>query len=391
MPQSEHKMGPRQNKQIQPSKDLDLTSGQNVVFAPFATTSDSLVQMWATQLGNGQLHEPQQHALIKRMGQVHGNQHVQRVIEQSHVSAPSVLVVQRRNGGGSSGGSGGMAGAISAFQAQESRAQDVLMSAYGSYIRAKKDGASFTIMEVDDATIKTWFAEYHIRHNHIHPRKKRPWKLEDAKELGRLDGFADAEARMIYINRGSSPDAKVATMVHEMLHMYAAPSFRALGADLDEGATERFTLQACKAKGISVQAEYRAQRWLVDDLAQVIGEGGLVQAYFGGAPVLSKLLDVIMGSGSFEKMMQRLKEGDLSGVESLLKPHRASNWIQKMIKIIKGRLGGWVSDEDIDAIRTICGSVSEKELAIIREEIAPLVTTLWSHGQRAELRIVLGF
>jgi hypothetical protein len=107
--------------------------------------------------------------------------------------------------------------------------------------------------------------------------------------------------------------------------------------------------------------------------------------------VLSKLLDVIMGAGSFEKMMQRLREGDLGGVESLLKPHRTSNWIQKMLEIIKGRLGGWVSDEDIDAIRTICGSVSEKELAIIREEIAPLVTTLWSHGQRAELRIILGF
>ena len=65
----------------------------------------------------------------------------------------------------------------------------------------------------------------------------------------------------------------------------------------------------------------------------------MVQAYFGGAPVLSKLLDTIMGAGSFEKMMERFRAGRLDLVAELLKPHRASNWIQKMLKIIKGLIG----------------------------------------------------
>jgi hypothetical protein len=49
----------------------------------------------------------------------------------------------------------------------------------------------------------------------------------------------------------------------------------------------------------------------------------------------------------------------------------------------------WVSNEDMSRIRALCANTSRSKLAAIRKVIAPQVTKLTSHGQRAQLRVIL--
>jgi hypothetical protein len=59
------------------------------------------------------------------------------------------------------------------------------------------------------------------------------------------------------------------------------------------------------------------------------------------------------------------------------------------VRIVKRLLGGWVADEDLEAIEKICAAVDDAQLVQLREAIAPLEKTLVFEGDRERLHAAL--
>jgi hypothetical protein len=374
----------KQNRRDQGQGSLRVGTAAGTGKLPGAIGS-KLIQPGTTGLIDERLHEPQQHALIRRVGQVHGNQYVQRAIEQSPASAPSSGVIQRQGGGGPGGGA---PGAIGQAQAQKARAKDILVTAFGSVCRIKAP----KVVVMNDAAIKQSFVQYQIRQGTKHPRKNRRWESEDAQEINRLDGYADRGADTVYI-LDQEDDAQIATLVHEMLHANANPGFPGMyKADIDEGATEYLTRVALAKSGVRAPTggTYGPQVGLITLFVDMIGEGTLIQAYFSNPNALKNMVDTIRGTGTWDLFWMRFMEKDYDGAWELLYPKEGGSWVEHKIKLINGYLDGWVSDDDISMIETICSTLSSEDLKTVRRAISPRIGSLWSHGQRARLRIALG-
>jgi hypothetical protein len=63
--------------------------------------------------------------------------------------------------------------------------------------------------------------------------------------------------------------------------------------------------------------------------------------------------------------------------------------VNEKIRMIHTLLNGWVSDEDLVAIRRLCRS-NPGDMAAIRTAIAPRIRELTDLGQRTQLRLILG-
>ena len=122
----------------------------------------------------------------------------------------------------------------------------------------------------------------------------------------------------------------------------------------------------------------------------MIGEGTLMQAYFSNPDALKNMVDTIRGPGTWQLFWIRFTDKDYTGAWELLYPKKGGSWVDHKITLIRGYLDGWVSDEDISMIETICSTLSGEDLKTVRRSVGPLVKTLWNHGQRARLRIALG-
>lgn len=385
MPSSEHKTESRHNKHGQSNKDLGLASGQAVGSVSSFTNGGSLVRLWPVQPGVWRLHEPQQHALIRRMEQIHGNQHVQRAIEQGPAGAPSGEVVQRR--GGSSAG-GVVRGAIAKAEAQKARAKDILATAFGSVCKIKAP----KVVILDTTTLKRSYVQFQIRQGGRNSRKGRPWQESDADEIQRLDGYADRGANTVYV-ADQGDEAQIATLVHEMLHANANPGFPGTYlTDFDEGATEYLARVALARSGIQAPTggTYGRQVGLITLFVDMVGQGTLIQAYFNNPAALKNMVDTIRGPGTWNLFWIRFMDKRYKDAWELLYPKGGGSWVDHKIKLIKGYLEGWVSDDDISMIETICGTLSSEDRKTVRRAISPQIGSLWSHGQRARLRMALG-
>jgi hypothetical protein len=340
------------------------------------------------RLGDKRLPAVQRQRLAHDIARLQGNHHLQQLLVTLPQAQPAAAAVQRQ--GGAAAGSA-PAGVVDKGQALQARAQAILTAAYGS-VRKIVPGK---VDVVDDATLRQRFDDFQIRKGTINPKTQESWKAGDAyKVFPVLEGFADRDNQTIYVQEqmASGPEGQISVAVHEMLHINAAGGFAgAVGADIDEGTTEYLTIQACKKAGVPIQAAYGPQVGLVTHLGAVIGESTLTQAYFGGASILISTLDAVRGQDTFSKFQQRLRISGLSRAEDLLKPPRSSNWVKEKIRIIEDILNEWwVSDADVNRIKTICGTLTAAELAVVREAVAPQVTKLTDHGQRAQVRLALG-
>ncbi|MCI0398149.1 MAG: hypothetical protein L0322_24910 [Chloroflexi bacterium] len=296
-------------------------------------------------------------------------------------------LVQRQAAGG-----GTTAEAVNKARAQQARAQKILLAVYGNI----RPIVSYNIEVLDDAALKSRYDDMKIRKQHTNPRTGQPWQRGDAAGVFQtLDGFADQELQIIYVlnDKDAGEEARVSLIAHEMLHMNAAPGFAAaVGPDIDEGTTETLTIKACKAAKITAQPAYGSQVDLVQRIGAIVGEGTLEQAYFNGPSILSSTFDAVRGEGMFARLHKYLTEqSDMEKALSVLRAPRSPDWVKEKIKLIEDHLNSWwVSDDDMAQIKTICATATPEELAEIRAAIAPQVTKLSDHGQRAELRLALG-
>ncbi len=174
-----------------------------------------------------------------------------------------------------------------------------------------------------------------------------------------------------------------------MLHLNTAADFRAaVGETVNEGATEYLARKAVTAAGIplgTAQA-YPEQRAIVVQMIGVVGEATLIQSYFGGSSILINAFNALQGPGKFAQL-RPLAEAlpDAVHAAALLHPPSAAEKIVKINAILDS---WWVTDDDIEAIRSICHA-NPADLSAISAAIEPRATELWSTKQRTVLRAIL--
>jgi hypothetical protein len=75
---------------------------------------------------------------------------------------------------------------------------------------------------------------------------------------------------------------EAATTIHESMHLYSSPKWKALGFNPNEGATEYFTKKLCAENSITRGNFYPDQHTSVKKLADAVGEDTLARGYFDG-------------------------------------------------------------------------------------------------------------
>lgn len=263
-------------------------------------------------------------------------------------------------------------------------AQRVLQNSYGTTHTIIPGNI---VLLADRAATWAKYDEINRGRNNIHVTPNRPWQDGDAQTcLPGLEGFADSDTGTVYVNTQTPLTTATA---HEMLHLNTASDFRsAVGETINEGATEHLALKALTAAGVPIGSAvaYPTQVSIVRKLIGLVGEGTLTQAYFGGAGVLVNGYEAFHGDDTFTVLKGYAEALDTAHLDPLLQPPS----VAQKIAAINALLDGWVSDNDIAAIRGICGSASDSDMNAIRAAIQPRISELWSIGKRTQLRVILG-
>ncbi len=203
----------------------------------------------------------------------------------------------------------------SPFFMELSRAQEILQDLYGT---------THTIvpgnMIVLDNREAIWekYDEVSQGRNNIYVTPNRPWADGDAQvafPFG-LNGFADAGT--VYINRMTSSPT---TTIHEMLHLNTATGFRAaVGEIVNEGTTQLLTVKALRAANVAIPATipYQDEMGVAEDLAALVGESVLTQAYFGGAASLIAAVDSALGAGTWVRFKALADARDYAGASAAI-------------------------------------------------------------------------
>jgi hypothetical protein len=220
----------------------------------------------------------------------------------------------------------------------------------------------------------------------------RAWTPGDGRlRFKDLFGFTDRQRRAVVVLSG----APVSTLVHEMLHASADPTFPdQLGPDLDEGATALLTSYALAKAGQNPDASYAAQRDIVDALTTLVGQKTLEDAYFrGNLAQLRATTDDLVGPNAFDSFVRRLTSGEGMdfAMAKLLPGRKDGAWTATKIRAIQGYLNSYLclSADEWERIRLIIHSASDVELQKIRDAIAPLITGVADLGDRTRLRLWL--
>lgn len=149
-----------------------------------------------------------------------------------------------------------------------------------------------------------------------HLRRVSPELSES--ERGRILGFYFDRRVVVDGNQVQLP----LTMAHERLHQLSHPRFRnRLGESLDEGVTEAFARNIYGDLAVRDAASvYLEERRVVSMLGARVGETRLAQAYFRGEiGVLEREIDSQLGRGSFMRLSQALRSGDIARAEAILR------------------------------------------------------------------------
>jgi hypothetical protein len=243
-----------------------------------------------------------------------------------------------------------------------------------------------TILLDDNAATWTRYDEVNRGRTNPFVTPNRPWRDGDAQAAypAGLNGFADGGT--IYVNKQTTSPT---TTCHEMLHSNTAADFRGkVGEAINEGATQYLTIKALTAEGIALPASipYATQVGIVRKLVDVVGEGILISAYFGGADPLIAAFNSLQGASMFTVLKIFLDAQEWSTAEIFLTPPST----QQRIRAINALLDFWVGDADLDQIESIVSAAGDSDLAAIREGVKPNITTIMSVGQRMRLWMILG-
>lgn len=319
---------------------------------------------------------------VQQMQRTLGNQVVQRAVQQ----LTTTNMIQRQGGGGS-----GNTTPIPKLASPEERnalAISVLKKAYGGRIKAEikinavaNEGALRAEYDRSMMAQNKEFVERDAQGNEV---LRRPWASGDSQIHPAMresfSGFRDSSNGQIYIDQSKPPDEQTATIAHELLHASSGGAIiGAFGKFLDEGVTEKLTIDAFASSGYSVAGgTFAGGVSLARRIATAFGDGALTDAYFGNIGVLKSAIDERLGKGTAAPFIQAVQNGDEKKVDDYLKRGAEA--------AIEDLFSGWVSDDDIAAIKELYNNSVDPERSKLRYYIQQNVTSLMNHGQRAELR-----
>lgn len=182
-------------------------------------------------------------------------------------------------------------------------AQGVLTKAYGKI----KPIVPGSIVVLPDRNA-TWAKYDEVAKGRPNPHNNnQPWTDGDAKKYSpNLDGFADQGTE--YINQ----ETKFAVVTaHEVLHNNCAAGFKdAVGEWINEGTTEYLALKAMREAGYPSDTGYGKVLPMIGNLANLVGEQTLIDAYFTGADPLIAAFDKLQGPGAFAALKAVVEKKD---------------------------------------------------------------------------------
>ncbi len=333
---------------------------------------------------------------IMRQQKVAGNRYVQRALLGG---------VIQRNPGPPGGGNTTPIPTLPDFEARKNLALMILKKAFGGRIKAETKVEGVPSEDV----LRTKYDEAMIRQKKQFREKGgegkedelRDWKSGDSaqhpdtKEAGVFKGFNDPSSGSVFVDMSKKPDDQVATIAHEMLHASAAPDFQAtLGKSIDEGMTEKLTQTAFTASGYAAPAgQYESEVGFATNLGEMIGEGALTSAYFGGVDILRDMMNVGADKKIFDKFAEAARAKNWAWMETFFNNYydkmKGGSGLQKKIASINYWLSGWVYDEDLANIEAIYRDSSPEDRAQLRAVIEPQIGSLIDIGQRTRLRVLL--
>lgn len=377
----------KKTEKVQPAKPVVEPAGPEFESQPESFIAGSLREM-PPGVGRKQ---------ILRQQKVAGNRYVQRVLLGS--------VIQRNPGPGE-GGNTSPIPVLADMEARRSLALAILKKGFGGRIKSEAKvveikGTEGMWTEYDSAMIRQGKEFREPAEKKGEEGKLRPWQSGDAqqhpdlKKKGEFKGFNDPSTGQVYIDTSQPPDEQVATIVHEMLHANAAPDFPAtLGKRVDEGVTEKLTRAAFTASGYAAPTgQYESEVGFATSLGQMIGEGALTSAYFGGVDILRDMMNVGADKKIFEDFAREARANNWDWMESFFNMYyekmKGGSELQKKIASINYWLSGWVYDEDLANIEAIYRDSSPEDRAQLRAVIEPQIGSLIDIGQRTRLRVLL--
>jgi hypothetical protein len=277
---------------------------------------------------------------------------------------------------------------------QASYAQNALQSAFGTVAGRTIIPGNIHVVADNNALLAAydkWMIDRGRTNTNVTPN--RLWQVGDKKKIDtdggfRTNAFAEPPPSVdIYIDATQTDPTAT---VHEMLHVNTNSDFHGkVGTDINEGMTQRLSVQAVKAKGNSVvgsENTYQAEQRIVDKLVSILGEGLMKSSYFGGADPMIAAYDKQLGTGSWTALKRLLDKGKRS--DAILLLDAAS--VDQRIKSINALLDYWVKDSDLDAIETIVGNATPEIKTQIGSAIKDRIPSLFSEKQRARLKAILG-
>jgi hypothetical protein len=317
---------------------------------------------------------------VQRMQRTAGNLAVQRALQNG--------IIQRQGGGA---GNTTPIPALPDHASRQALAIDVLKKAYGDRIKSETkvvtvDSEGALRAEYDRSMIAQ--GKQFRETNANGEETLRPWQVGDSAKHPDMSrefaGFRDTGNSQIYVDTSKPPDEQVATIAHEMLHASSSGNFiGVLGKGIDEGMTEKLTIDAFTVSGYSVTSGMFAQ-WVTfaNRLCAAFGTGVMTESYFGGTAALRDAINEKMGRGSFLRFTQAVKDGDWA---------TANDMIQRgMVASVEALLDSWwVSDDDIAAVEEIYRTATGEDRQRIRAVIQAQIPNLSSIGQRTRLRVLL--
>lgn len=119
---------------------------------------------------------------------------------------------------------------------------------------------------------ETFQHKYETLHNIVIPKGS-----PEEKKLKNIYGFYHPQTRTIHLR----PGANIGHALHEAIHKFASPGFRALfGGFLDEGVTHYFTNLVLEEQGLGKARGYEKELRCANELVHLFGQDRIAKAYF---------------------------------------------------------------------------------------------------------------
>ena len=210
-------------------------------------------------------------------------------------------------GGSAPGGGGGSPGksASGPKNIDKTKSVEILNKAFGKYATIK-EGKVEVLSQAD----------FQKAYDKIYGSTQYSWDKYVKPKFGNLEGFADTDNGINYINQDN---LSVDTVPHEMLHNNTHAKFSTFAeGNINEGVTEYLTIKAVTAEGITPSHSYPNEEGVVRELVKVVGEDTLLNAYFKGETDALKTAMESKSKGSWADFKTAMDASDWTKAKALL-------------------------------------------------------------------------